>query len=157
MVHLAFLSTWCRQSTQSRIKLQSLPGSTPGLEKATPYPPSQLLGKNSHNTADIVKVRSGDLAGCFGKENHPLFFLPNKYVLRTHHLGVPVVVQWKRIRLGTMRWRVRSLASLSGLRIQRCCELWCRPAAVALIGPLAWEPPYPEGAALKPRKKFFKN
>ena len=27
--------------------------------------------------------------------------------------------------------------------------LCCRPAAVALIGPLAWEPPYPAGAALK--------
>ena len=25
-----------------------------------------------------------------------------------------------------MRLRVRSLASLSGLRIWRCCELWCR-------------------------------
>ena len=27
--------------------------------------------------------------------------------------------------------------------------LWCRPAAVALIRPLAWEPPYASGAALK--------
>ena len=31
--------------------------------------------------------------------------------------GVPVVVQRKEIRLGTMRVRVRSLASLSRLRI----------------------------------------
>ena len=36
------------------------------------------------------------------------------------------MVQWKQIRLGTMRLRVRSLALLSGLRIQYCCELWCR-------------------------------
>ena len=35
--------------------------------------------------------------------------------------GVPVVVQQKGIPLGTMRLRVRSLASLSGLRIWRCC------------------------------------
>ena len=35
-------------------------------------------------------------------------------------------MQWKRIRLGTMRLWVRSLGSLSGLRIQRCRELWCR-------------------------------
>ena len=41
-------------------------------------------------------------------------------------MGVPVVVQRKRIRLGTMRWQVRSLASLSGLRILHCRELWCR-------------------------------
>ena len=25
--------------------------------------------------------------------------------------------------------------------------LWCRPVATALIGPLAWEPPYAAGAA----------
>ena len=27
--------------------------------------------------------------------------------------------------------------------------LWCRPAAAAPIGPLAWEPPYAAGAAPK--------
>ena len=36
------------------------------------------------------------------------------------------MVQWKRIRLGTMGLRVRALASLSGLGIRRCRELWCR-------------------------------
>ena len=40
--------------------------------------------------------------------------------------GVPVVVQWKGIRLVSMRMWVSSPASLSGLRIQRCPELWCR-------------------------------
>ena len=30
--------------------------------------------------------------------------------------------------------------------------LWCRPAAVALIGPLAWEPPYASGMALRSKK-----
>ena len=30
--------------------------------------------------------------------------------------------------------------------------LWCRPAAVAPIGLLAWEPPYATGVALKRRK-----
>ena len=29
-------------------------------------------------------------------------------------------------KLGSMRMWVRSLASLSGLRIQHCHELWCR-------------------------------
>ena len=41
-------------------------------------------------------------------------------------VGVPVVAQQKRIQLGTMRLRVQSLASLSGLRIWHCHELWCR-------------------------------
>ena len=31
--------------------------------------------------------------------------------------------------------------------------LWCRLAAAALIGPLAWELPYAAGAALKGQKK----
>ena len=35
--------------------------------------------------------------------------------------------------------------------------LWCRPVAVTPIRPLAWEPPYAMGAALKRQKKknFF--
>ena len=40
--------------------------------------------------------------------------------------GVPVMAQWKQIQLGAMRLRVRSLASISALRILRCHELWCR-------------------------------
>ena len=38
--------------------------------------------------------------------------------------------------------------------------LWCRQAAVAPIGPLAWEPPYAVGAALKKQniaKKEYKE
>ena len=35
--------------------------------------------------------------------------------------------------------------------------LWCRPAAVALIRPLVWEPPYAAGAALKKKKKKKKK
>ena len=69
------------------------------------------------------------------------------------------MAQQKLIRLGTMRFWVRSLTLLSGLRMRSCCELWCRlqkcleygiavlwlwyrPTAVAPIKPLAWEPPY---------------
>ena len=35
--------------------------------------------------------------------------------------------------------------------------LWCRLVAVALNGPLAWEPPYVMGAALKRQKKRNKD
>ena len=37
--------------------------------------------------------------------------------------------------------------------------LWlrCRPAAIALIVPLAWEPPYAADAALKKKKKKKKE
>ena len=44
---------------------------------------------------------------------------------KEHNWGVPVVVQQKQIRLGTMRFRVQSLALLSGLKIWCCRELWC--------------------------------
>ena len=75
------------------------------------------------------------------------------------------VAQRKQTRLASMRMCVPSLASLSGLRIRHCCELWyiacilyldptflwllCRSAAAALILPLAWELPYAMGVALK--------
>ena len=69
--------------------------------------------------------------------------------------------------------RLLSLASLSGLRIWRCPELWRRLAAIAPVGPLdpallwlwrrlaaiapvgplAWEPPYTAGGAPKKQKK----
>ena len=35
--------------------------------------------------------------------------------------------------------------------------LWCRLAAIALIQPLAWEPPYATGAAVKKKKKEKRN
>ena len=35
--------------------------------------------------------------------------------------------------------------------------LWCRSAAAALIGPLAWEPPYAMGEALKGKIIIIKN
>ena len=66
-----------------------------------------------------------------------------------------------------MRMWVRSLASLSGLRagIAMSCGvgrrrssdptwLWLWLAAVALIRPLAWEPPYTTGVALKSKTKI---
>ena len=68
-----------------------------------------------------------------------------------------------------MRTRVRSLALLSGLRIQVATScgvdcrhssdpallwLWRRLAATAPIRPLAWEPPYAVGAALEKAKRL---
>ena len=46
--------------------------------------------------------------------------------IRNQNIRVPIMAQWKWIWLGTKRLRVQSLASLSGLRIRCCCELWCR-------------------------------
>ena len=67
-----------------------------------------------------------------------------------------------------MRIRVRSLASLSWLRIQHCCKLQQRSrmqlgfgvtvaVAVAPIWPLPWELPHATGVALKRKKKKSTN
>ena len=69
-----------------------------------------------------------------------------------------------KTQLVSVRTLVRSLASLSGLRICHCYELWCRsqtpsdlvlpwllcrPAAIAPIRPLPWELLNAMGPALK--------
>ena len=84
-------------------------------------------------------------------------------------LGVPVVAQW----LTNPTRNREAVGSIPGLaqwvRIQCCRELWCRYsrrgsdlamlclwcrlAATAPIGLLAWEPPYAAGAALKRQDK----
>ena len=63
-----------------------------------------------------------------------------------------------------MRMWLRSLASLSELGIWCCCELlpellwlWHRLVVTSQIGPLAWEPLYAEGAALKKKQKQKKT
>ena len=83
--------------------------------------------------------------------------------------GGPVVAQRLTNPTSFHEDAVRSLASLSGLAIRLCCQLWhnvgrrrgsdpmwlwlwCRPAATAPFGPLAWEPPHATGAAPKREK-----
>ena len=44
---------------------------------------------------------------------------------KTLALGVPVVAQWLMNPTRNHEVSVRSLASLSGLRIPHCRELWC--------------------------------
>ena len=63
--------------------------------------------------------------GEFGQEAAP--FPGLCFFLKPLKWGVSVMAQWEGIPPGTtMRLWVRSLTSLSGLRIRRCCELWCR-------------------------------
>ena len=63
-----------------------------------------------------------------------------------------MVVQWNQIQLETMRLRVQSLASLSGLRIWYCCGCGVGQKLQLLFNPLAWETPYATGTALKSNK-----
>ena len=99
---------------------------------------------------------------------HSTPFIPLQSFLPKRLPGVTCVASWKQTWLVSMRTQVQSLDSLSGLRIQRCtlscgagcrCSLdlallwlWCRLVATALTRPLAWEPPYAAGAALKRQK-----
>ena len=52
----------------------------------------------------------------------------------------------------SMRMCVQSLASLDRWGSPALPWLWRRPAAAAPIQPLAWEPPYASGGALKRQK-----
>ena len=56
-----------------------------------------------------------------------LFLSANNHLTltRNYFRGVPIVVQWKQIRLETMKLWVQSLALLNGLKIWRCCQLRC--------------------------------
>ena len=59
--------------------------------------------------------------------SHPLLQQEMAILLKNLVIwGGPIVEQRKQVGLGNMRLWVRSLASLGGLRIWRCCELWCR-------------------------------
>ena len=82
------------------------------------------------------------------------FSLNEKKSWSSHHGSVEMNL------ISILRTQVRSLALISGLRIQHCRELCCRSQtrlgsgiAVALIQPLAWELPYAIGVALKTKKK----
>ena len=46
--------------------------------------------------------------------------------MKKHWVGVPIVAQWLQNLTIIHRTWVRSLVLLSGLRIWRCHELWCR-------------------------------
>ena len=90
--------------------------------------PFIFLSLPSHEAQDIMSTSPQSHSGWrdralslppAGPESPQVFKRPKD-------TGVPIVVQQKRIQLVSMRMQVRSLASLSGLRIQRCCELWGR-------------------------------
>ena len=68
----------------------------------------------------------GKIASSSGQNPFPQMRTPVELQFIKLVQGVSVVVQWKGIQLVFMRTLVRSLASLSGLRIQHCYELWCR-------------------------------
>ena len=63
---------------------------------------------------------------------------------------------------GLARWVKEPLAMSCGIGCRRGSDLallwlWGRPAAITSIQPLAWEPPYALGVALKKKKKERKN
>ena len=86
--------------------------------------------------------------------------------------GVPIAAQQLTNLTGIHEDTGSIPGLLSGLRIQHCCERWCRsrcsshlelvwlwgrPATAAPIRPLTWEPPYAPGVTLKKKTKKEKE
>ena len=114
------------------------------------YSPSSLLLHWAHCIAvDYIRLQF--------IHHHVLLRAGVTNITKMIKWGVPIVMQWKRTQLVSMKMRVRSMASLSRLRIWHCCELWYRLAAAALIRPTAWELPNATGSALKKKKKKKKD
>ena len=97
----------------------------------------------------------------------------DRTLIKKDTCGVPVVAQWltNPTRNHEVAGSIPGLCSVgggSGIAMscvvgQRCGSdlallwLWCRLAATAPIGPLAWEPPYAAGAAQEMAKRQKKN
>ena len=58
--------------------------------------------------------------------------------IKTIKFGVPIMAQWKPIRLASMRSQIRSLALLIGLRIQCCHKLQCKHCHEPWCGLQTW-------------------
>ena len=116
--------------------------------------PGPVSGKIPTGTRSGHPARTREGRDYSTGKGEPLHFAQ----LKTKDGSFPPWPRGLRIRRVPTRMQIRSLAPTRGLRIRRCRELWCRPAATAPIRPLTWEPPYVTGAALKrKRKKEEKN
>ena len=108
-----------------------------------------------------------------GQELVVMAKMERKAVNKNIFLSVPIVAQWVKNLTsiqedggsipGLAQWVQGSGIAVSCSVGHRRCSgpallwLWCRPAAAAPIGPLAWEPPYAVGVALKRRKRKTKS
>ena len=77
-------------------------------------------------------------------------FLFNSILPLKSFSGVPVMAQW--LTNPTSNHENAGLIPGFPQWLRDLVWLWCRPAATARIWPLAWEPPYAKGAALKRQK-----
>ena len=115
------------------------------------------------------KTHGGRDQACFIRCNNISTYLQS-LVIRKYWLGVPTVTQRKQISPVShedassipclaqlvkdpgLPWNVVYVADVAWIW-NRCGRGLCRPAATALIPPIAWEPPYAVSVALKTNKQ----
>ena len=68
------------------------------------------------------------------------------------HLGIPTVAQQVTTPTSTLEDAGPILGLAQWVKDPTLLWLWCRPAAAALIQPLAWVLPYAAGVTLKSKK-----
>ena len=108
----------------------------------------------THRSEDMF-VRSTNLAPQFflillGKYHFPNF---TKSKARRQMPEFPLWFSRLRTHVVSLRMQVWSLASLSGLRIQCCHNLWHIPQLQLWFDPWLQELPYATGAAIKKKRK----
>ena len=122
---------WGSPKKAKKIKCcSSLLFSTPGALQplSAPQPEGSCEKSNDSSALPWWKTYSGFLALRTKPPLQKNFFYKNQHLFGSFCCGSAVMNPIP------MRTQVRSLALLSGLSIQHCHELWCRPAAGTPIG-----------------------